>query len=460
MSRNDRSTAASGRAARTRVLIADDEPNIRDSLRRLLELEGNEVVTADNGLAAQRRMQEEPFGAAIVDLKMPGMDGLELLRWIRLERPRLPVIMISAYGEVSDAVTAMKLGAHDYVVKPFDPEELVLRLGKLVEAQTLRDHAEVASRGTAESPPELGDSPPMAAIATLVRKVAPTPATVLITGDSGTGKEVVARALHHHSRRSGPFIPVNCGGIPDTLLESELFGYERGAFTGAAQRKVGMFELAAAGTLFLDEIGEMPGQLQVKLLRAVQDRRIQRLGATASTPIETRLVAATNRDLEQEVAAGRFREDLYYRLNVVRVHVPPLRERLAELPRLAGRILARLNQSMGKQIQGLTPAALSVLQGYGFPGNVRELENILERAVIFAEGSVIDTADLDLAGAGGDAAGPPPDAQRSPGTLKDNERTLIAAALARWEGNRTRAAAELGITRRTLFNKLRHYGLD
>ena len=400
MSRNDRAAVAGGRAARTRVLIADDEPNIRDSLRRLLELEGNDVVTADNGLAAQRRMQEEPFGAAIVDLKMPGMDGLELLRWIRLERPRLPVIMISAYGEVSDAVTAMKLGAHDYVVKPFDPEELVLRLGKLVEAQTLRDHAEVASRGTSESPPELGDSPPMAAIAALVRKVAPTPATVLITGDSGTGKEVVARALHHHSRRSGPFIPVNCGGIPDTLLESELFGYERGAFTGAAQRKVGMFELAAAGTLFLDEIGEMPGQLQVKLLRAVQDRRIQRLGATASTPIETRLVAATNRDLEQEVAAGRFREDLYYRLNVVRVHVPPLRERLADLPRLAGRILARLNQSMGRQIQGLTPAALCVLQGYGFPGNVRELENILERAVIFAEGAAIDTADLDLAGAG------------------------------------------------------------
>ena len=440
-----------------RVLVADDERNIRESLQRFLELEGNEVVAADNGLAAQRRLQEAAFHAAIIDLKMPGLDGLELLRWIRGERPRLPVIMISAYGEVTDAVTAMKLGAHDYVVKPFDPEELVLRLGKLVEAQALRDHAEVASRGAADSPRELGDSPPMAAIAELVRKVAPTPATVLITGESGTGKEVVARTLHQHSRRSGPFIPVNCGGIPDALLESELFGYERGAFTGAAQRKVGMFELAAAGTLFLDEIGEMPGPLQVKLLRAVQDRRIQRLGATVPIPVETRLVAATNRDLEREVAAGRFREDLYYRLNVVRVQVPPLRERLADLPRLVGRIVARLNRTMGRQVQGLTPAALTALGGYGFPGNVRELENILERAVIFSEGPNIETADLDL----GETGNTPPGSasERAAGTLKENERVLIAAALARWEGNRTRAAAELGITRRTLFNKLRQYGL-
>ena len=440
-----------------RVLVADDERNIRESLQRFLELEGNEVVAAGNGLAAQRRLQEAAFHAAIVDLKMPGLDGLELLRWIRAERPRLPVIMISAYGEVTDAVTAMKLGAHDYVVKPFDPEELVLRLGKLVEAQALRDHAEVASRGAADSQPELGDSPPMAAIADLVRKVAPTPATVLITGESGTGKEVVARTLHHHSRRSGPFIPVNCGGIPDALLESELFGYERGAFTGAAQRKVGMFELAAAGTLFLDEIGEMPGPLQVKLLRAVQDRRIQRLGATAPIPIETRLLAATNRDLEREVAAGRFREDLYYRLNVVRVQVPPLRERLADLPRLVGRILARLNRTMGRQVQGLTPAALTALGGYGFPGNVRELENILERAVIFSEGPNIEAADLELGETGNT---PPESTPARAGTLKEHERAMIAAALARWEGNRTRAAAELGITRRTLFNKLRQYGLD
>ena len=416
------------------------------------------MQTAENGLSAQRRLQEGTFAAAVVDLKMPGMDGLELLRWIRAERPRLPVIMISAYGEVADAVAAMKLGADDYIVKPFAPEELVLRLTKLVEAQALRDHAEVASRAADDTPPVLGESAVMARIDDLIRKVAPTPSTVLITGASGTGKEVVARALHHHSSRGGPFIPVNTGGLPEALLESELFGYERGAFTGAEQRKIGLFELAAAGTLFLDEIGEMAGPLQVKLLRAVQDRRIQRLGGTESVPIDARLIAATNRDLEQEVAAGRFREDLYYRLNVVRVHLPPLRERLADLPLLTGRILARLNQTMGRQIQGLTPAAVQVLGDYGFPGNVRELENILERAVIFSEGATIGPEDLDLGTARPGQPDAPPQSAAVSGTLKENERLLIEAALSRWEGNRTRAAAELGITRRTLFNKLRQFG--
>ena len=299
----------------------------------------------------------------------------------------------------------------------------------------------------------------MARIETLVRRVAPTPSTVLVTGESGTGKEVAARALHHHSARTGPFVPVNTGGIPEALLESELFGYERGAFTGATQRKIGMFELADAGTLFLDEIGEMAPQLQVKLLRAVQERRIQRLGATVEVPIAARLVAATNRALEEEVAAGRFREDLYYRLNVVRIHLPPLRERLDDLPLLAGRILTRLNRTMGRQLQGLSPAALQVLGGYRFPGNVRELENILERAVIFAEGATIGPDDLDLGAArpGHTAAAAEPAAFR--GTLKEQEQRLIETALSRWEGNRTRAAEELGITRRTLFNKLRQLGL-
>ena len=435
-----------------RVLVADDERNIRTSLQHYLELDGAEVVTADNGLAAQRRLQQETFAAAVIDLRMSGMDGLELLRWMRAERPRLPVIMISAYGEVADAVAAMKLGAGDYLVKPFDPEELVLRLTKLVEAQALRDHAEAAGRAGADLPP-LGESAAMARIEALVRKVAPTPSTVLVTGESGTGKEVVARALHHHSARAGPFIPVNTGGIPEALLESELFGHERGAFTGAAQRKIGMFELAAAGTLFLDEIGELAAHLQVKLLRAVQERRIQRLGGTAAVPIAARLIAATNRALEEEVAAGRFREDLYYRLNVVRIHLPPL----------GGRILTRLNRTMGRQLQGLSPAALQVLAGYRFPGNVRELENILERAVIFTEGATIGPDDLDLGAARPAPAGGAPELYLQPaplaGTLKEQERRLIEAALARWEGNRTRAAAELGITRRTLFNKLRQLGL-
>ena len=442
-----------------RVLVADDEPNIRDSLQRYLELDGAEVVAADNGLAAQRRLQQETFAAAVIDLRMPGMDGLELLRWLRAERPRLPVIMVSAYGEVADAVAAMKLGAGDYLVKPFDPDELVLRLSKLVEAQALRDHAEAAGRTAGDAHPALGESGVMVRIEALLRRVAPTPSTVLVTGESGTGKEVAARALHHHSARTGPFIPVNTGGIPEALLESELFGHERGAFTGATQRRIGMFELAASGTLFLDEIGEMAPQLQVKLLRAVQERRIQRLGGAAAVPVDARLIAATNRDLEEEVSAGRFREDLYYRLNVVRIRLPPLRERLEDLPLLAGHILNRLNRAMGRQLEGLSPAALQVLGGYRFPGNVRELENILERAVIFAEGTSIGPEDLDLGAAPPAQAAVASEPAALRGTLKDQERRLIEAALARWEGNRTRAAEELGITRRTLFNKLRQLGL-
>ena len=446
-----------------RVLVADDEAAIRDSLRRYLEMDGAEATTAEDGLAARRCLQEQAFDAAIVDLKMPGQDGLELLRWIRAERPRLPVLMISAFGEVADAVTAMKLGAADYVVKPFDPEELLLRLGKLVEARALRDEAEAAGRVVPPADPD-SDGPvtrsaAMIRIDEIVRQAAPTPATVLITGESGAGKEVIARSLHRHSGRDGPFVAVNSGGIPEALLESELFGHERGAFTGATERRIGMFELASSGTLFLDEIGEMPVSLQVKLLRAVSERRIRRLGGSAPVPVDARLIAATNRDLEEEVTAGRFREDLYYRLNVVRIRVPPLRERREDLALLVRTIVARLNQSMGRQVDGLTPAALGLLGAYEFPGNVRELENILERAVIFARGPTIDAGDLEIGPSGPkptDETTPPAE----PGTLKQHERRLIQEALARWQGNRTRAARELGISRRTLFNKIRDLHLD
>jgi two-component system response regulator AtoC len=437
-----------------RVLIVDDEKNIRESIRRYLATENIETVAAENGLSAKRLLQEQVFSAGIVDLRMPGMDGLQLLKWIREEGPRLPVIMISAYGEVQDAVEAMKLGAQDYVVKPFDPEELIVRLKKIVENQKLRDQIELVSQGEQPGIEALGKSTGMLEIRRTIEKVADTPSNVLITGESGTGKEVVARLIHRLSSRSdSPFIPVNVGGIPEPLLESELFGYERGAFTGAERRKIGLFEVASGGTLFLDEIGEMSVNLQVKLLRVLQDGRIQRLGATDLIPVDARILAATNQDLTARVREKTFREDLYYRLNVVHLAVPPLREHLEDLPLLIGRLLGKLNYKLGKNVREVEPEVLERLRRYSFPGNVRELENLLERALIFAEGETLTTADLALPR--GDAPAFPPSA-----TLEKLERQAIIDALHRWEGNRTRAAAELGITRRTLLNKINHFGID
>jgi two-component system response regulator AtoC len=389
-----------------------------------------------------------------VDLRMPGMDGLELLKWIREEGPRLPVIMISAYGEVEDAVEAMKLGAQDYVVKPFDPEELIVRLKTAVENQKLRDQIDLGGRTEQPGIEALGNTPGMQEIGRTIMKVADTPSTVLITGESGTGKEVIARLIHNLSSRSeNPFIPVNVGAIPEALLESELFGHERGAFTGAERRKVGMFEVASGGTLFLDEIGEMSVALQVKLLRVLQDGKVQRLGATDLIPVDARILAATNQDLQERVRQKAFREDLYYRLNVVHLAVPPLRERLDDLPLLIGQLLGKLNYKLGKSIREMDPRAVEQLRRYSFPGNVRELENLLERALIFAEGDCLAASDLAL----------PPNANPvspAPATLKNLEREAIIASLHRWEGNRSRAAAELGITRRTLLNKIKSFGID
>jgi len=437
-----------------RVLVVDDEKNIRESIRRYLNTENIETVAAENGLSAKRLLQEQAFSAGIVDLRMPGMDGLELLRWIREEGPRLPVIMISAFGEVQDAVEAMKLGAQDYVVKPFDPEELIVRLKKIVENQRLRDQIDLGGRTEQPGIEGLGSTPGMTEIRRTITKVADTPSTVLITGESGTGKEVIAHLLHNLSSRSdSPFIPVNVGGIPESLLESELFGYERGAFTGAERRKVGLFEVASGGTLFLDEIGEMPPQLQVKLLRVLQDRKVQRLGATDLIPVDVRIIAATNQDLPERVRQKTFREDLYYRLNVIHLAVPPLRERMDDLPILIGQLLRKLNHRLGKGVQTVDPQGLEQLQRYSFPGNVRELENLLERALIFAEGDSLTDSDLSLPRI--EAPVSPP-----PATLESLEKQAIIAALHRWEGNRTRAAAELGITRRTLLNKIKHFGID
>ncbi len=435
--------------------MVDDEKSIREAAVRYLALEGIETVTADNGLAAQRLLLEEVFAAAIVDVRMPGMGGLELLRWVREEGPRVPVIMISAFGEVRDAVEAMKLGAADYLVKPFDADEMVLRLKKVVEAQELRDRVVQAQAGGAQEQDLAGSSPAMRRVREIASRVAPTPTTVLITGESGTGKEVVARLIHRLSPRAdSPFVAVNIGGLPETLLESELFGFEKGAFTGADARKPGLLEMAGSGTLFLDEIGEMPPALQVKLLRVLQERRLTHLGGTRPIPIDARIVAATNRDLEARVRAGSFREDLFYRLNVVRIEVPPLRQRKEDIPEIAGVLLQRLARRLSRPAPTLGDSALERLLAHPFPGNIRELENLLERAMIFAEGAVLEGRDLDLPAAAAAAREPQPE------TLASIERRAIAAALHRWQGNRTRAAQELGIGRRTLQNKIKEYGLE
>ncbi len=449
-----------------RVLIADDEQNIRRTLSDLLGIDGIDATTAENGLAAQRLLGEERFDAAVLDLRMPGMDGLELLAWMRESGPQIPVIVISAHGDVQDAVTAMKRGAIDYVTKPFDPDDLQMRVRRAVEDDRLRRSVtpspETAGERVAEDHTE-SRNPGMRALMAIVHKVAPSDSTVLVTGEIGTGKEVLARTIHRGSPRSGgPFVPVNLGAVPDQLLESELFGYEKGAFTGATARKPGLFETAAGGTLFLDEIGEMPLHLQVKLLRVLQDRRLQRVGGTTTIPIDVRIVAATNRDLKQAIAEGVFREDLYYRLNVIELHLPALRERPEDIAELAGVFLDRIRRRGGPDVAGIAPDAIRLLTQYRFPGNIRELENIIERAVLLADSRELGPRDFAFLGVVGPSGTeprtvPPAAMPEGPVSLAELERVAIERALLRNEGHRERTATELGITRRTLLNKIREY---
>jgi len=448
-----------------KILVVDDDKNMRTSIKRLLEIEGIDVECAENGLSAQRLLENSVFSAAVVDLKMPGLNGLELLKWIKDEGLRIPVVMVSAYGEIDDAVNALKYGASDYIVKPFSSDELLLRLNRIVEDQKLKNAVESGKHTQNLESELIGNSESVRKIKSLIEKIAQTPTTVLITGESGTGKEVAARMIHRRSSVcEGPFIPVNIGGIPESLVESELFGYEKGAFTGAVERKPGMFELASYGTLFLDEIGEMPPALQVKLLRVIQEHRIMRLGGTQLIPVNVRIISATNRNLEYLIEKKMFREDLYYRLNVVNIEIPPLRERLEDIPMLTGSIIEKLNRKIGKKITGITGDAVKKLKSYNFPGNVRELENILERAFIFAEGETITASDMPIDLPGNINAGPGslPDGPvyGPPYTLKALERYAIKKALHRWEGNKTKAAEELGISRRTIINKIKEYGIE
>jgi two-component system response regulator AtoC len=450
-----------------RVLIVDDEKNIRESLKKYLGLEGVDSAVAESGEAALALLEKENFDAALIDLKLPGMSGQEVLEWMIRRGILSPALMISAHGQIPDAVAALKAGAKDYLVKPFDPAELIIKLKTLVENRRRENALEAAGRTTARASSLIGGSPQMRTISEKIDRIAAADVTVLITGESGTGKEVAAREIHTRSPHQGePFVAVNIGGIHEGLMESELFGHEKGSFTGAAGRKQGLFELAGGGSIFLDEIGEMPMPLQVKLLRVLQERRIRRLGGTSDIPVSARIISATNRDIETMVREGAFREDLYYRLNVFRLSLPPLRERREDIAPLAEHLLARLSARMGRPKADLSPAALAKLQSYSFPGNIRELENTLERAIIFHDGGEIREDDIDLHGAalgsGEPEKAPAVKAQNPPAalsSLEEMEKKAIIDALNRCQGNRSRAAEILGVSRKTILNKIKAYGL-
>ncbi|HEX4514535.1 MAG TPA: sigma-54 dependent transcriptional regulator, partial [Polyangiaceae bacterium] len=379
------------------VLIVDDEPNLRKILSAQLTRDGYDVMIAEDGEQGLSMLKEHHIDMVITDLKMPKVDGMTLLKEALREDPELPVVMITAHGTVDTAVEALKSGAFDYLTKPFDKDEVRQIVAKALKTKELSgaEASQTASAGTSARFGIIGQSPGITDLYNVLERVADTPTTVLITGESGTGKELVARALHDHSsRKDKPFIKVNCAAIPKELIESELFGYERGAFTGAVNSKPGRFELANGGTLFLDEIGEIPVEMQVKLLRALQESEFERVGGIKTIRVDVRLVAATNRDLKKLISQGAFREDLFYRLNVVSIRLPALRERASDTPLLVEHFLKKFNERLKKNVVGIEPEALDLLSAYTWPGNIRELENVLERTILFCEGPTIHASDL------------------------------------------------------------------
>lgn len=446
------------------ILIVDDEKNMRWALDRALKQEGYETLTAADGLEGLTVAQTEHPDLIVLDLKMPGMDGLSALKKLREWNSQLPVIMITAHGSVETAIEAVKAGAFDYITKPFDVEEI-----KLVISKALENWALVSEVAFLRSELErkysfqniIGKGPKMQALFSLIEKLAETSASVIVYGESGTGKELVARAIHYRSARKGnPYIQVNCAALPETLLESELFGHEKGAFTGAVGRKPGRFELAHNGTIFLDEIGDISLPVQVKLLRVLQEKAFERVGGLETLKIDVRIIAATNQNLAQAIRDGRFREDLYYRLNVVPIHLPPLRERREDIPLLVEHFLKKFDPQ--GRMRGPNCQAMKLLSEYHWPGNVRELENCLERAVIISSGPEITPADLPPEVAGIVAPGEPRKRFSLPGegiSLEDVEKDLIVQALERSGGNQSRAARLLGITRHTLLYRMEKYGL-
>jgi two-component system response regulator AtoC len=463
------SAADSGPEAdvKARILVVDDDDALRESLELFLAAEGLDVVSAADGVSALAQLERAPFDAVLCDVRMPGLDGFELLPQMLRIAPGLTVILMSAYGSRDLAIEALQRGAYDYLAKPFPPSEALLALRKAQEREKLRRANDLLVRELERAVgerPIVAASSNMMAVLELIERAAEFKTTVLLTGESGTGKEVLARVLHAQSaRRHQAFVAVNCGAIPEALLESELFGHAKGAFTGADRARRGLFVEADGGTLFLDEIGELPLPLQVKLLRVLQEEEVRPVGDAKSRDVDVRVIAATARDLAQEVAAGRFREDLFYRLDVMRVTVPPLRERREDIPLLLDHFLASFRASLGKEVRGIADDALARLVAYAWPGNVRELENVVERAVILADEGRITLRELPE-NVRGDAPQPIAAQARagdySLGTARKRfETDWIRDALEAAGGNRTHAARLLGISHRALLYKLKEYGL-
>ena len=442
------------------ILVVDDEKNTREGLARALRGE-YEVAEAENGLRALEWLETHAADVVLSDLRMPGLDGMALLARLLDRDPKPVLILLTAYGSIETAVEAMRHGAYDFLAKPVNLDRLELLLQRaLTERRLGAENQRLKVQLDAKYGFEniIGTSPAMQEVFQTIRQVAPTRATVLIQGESGTGKELVARALHQCSPRAqGPFVPVHCAALAPTLLESELFGHEKGAFTGAVERRRGRFELADGGTLFLDEVGEIDPALQVKILRVLEERKFERVGGTETVEVDVRLVAATNRDLKKRVEEGAFREDLFYRLYVVNLTLPPLRERDGDIVLLAQHYLKTLAAENGKAVMGITPEAMDALTAHAWPGNVRELRNVIERMVVLGHGDRLGVRDLPAAlrAAPGHSGG----GARTGTALRDAERQLIEEALRRHKGHRTRAARDLGISRRTLHRKLNEFGL-
>ena len=444
------------------ILIVDDDQNILKILRDLLEKEGFNVLTASDVDKALPFIDQKDLDLIVTDLKMPGKSGMDLLRICHEKRPSVPVIMITAFGNVEAAVTAMKKGAYDFITKPFDENELLNVVEKAIsESEMNKELLSTYFDKETSFTEVIGNTPVIHEILKIVQKIAPTDSTVLITGGTGVGKELIAQEIHSKSRRRDcPFVKVNCAAIPDTLLESELFGYEKGAFTGAVTNKPGRFEIAHQGTLFLDEIGEIPLHLQAKLLGVIQDKAFDRVGGVKTIKVDIRIIAATNQDLHSAVQLGKFRSDLFYRLNVVPIHIPPLRERIGDLIPLVDYFRKKFTAKYHKRIDNIPPEVMATMSHYGWPGNIRELENVLERMILMSETDTLTPDQLPAEIRGAVSTVEAPTLKEKLDTISQvTEKQMIIDTLNKTNQNRTKAAKLLGISRRTLQNKIKEYSL-